>query len=485
MLPCPGTIWENRVNQSAPYVDPHVTATLVSELAQLSDADLLALTRRYEWLTDARRAQLPPPEFDDLLAWLIRAGRGAGKTRAGAEWVWWESYVSEYRVAVVGPTSPDVRKTCFEGESGLMSRIPPELVVNYNRSSLELWMRTRSGGESYIVGYSAEEPDRLRGPQHHIFWADELGAWGKPKTQVGATDSLDAETKAEATWDNLLFGLRLGSRPRGVITTTPRVTNLVRKLMRDPSVVQTFMTTYENTALPEAILRVYREKYEGTRLGRQELYAELVDDVVGALWTSEILARCYWHPDTQPLRRVVAVDPSGSRHDSVGLIVAEEHPPGPGEEWPRYHVLCDRTAGGSPEQWGRRVVDTYDEFGADVVVGETNYGGDMVESTIRSVDPSVNFRKVTASRGKVVRAEPIAALYEQGRVTHEKGMTKLEEQMCQFSYSGYQGEGSPDRVDALVWAISHLAKTKRREMPALAVEGGSKVGVNLSRADEE
>jgi phage terminase large subunit-like protein len=438
-------------------MDEHQILALADELSSLPEENLHALTRRYEWLQTARRDQLPPARFanSDALYWLLMAGRGAGKTRAGAEHVWWENYQHPQRFAVVAPTTNDIRKTCFEGESGLLSRIPPELVVNYNRTSLELWTKTQSGETSYYVGYSAQEPERLRGPQHHGAWTDELGSWDP--------------IKGQDTMDMLLFGLRLGPSPRIVITTTPRTNELVRRIMRDEKTVRTHASTYDNRSnLPQTILDEFRRKYEGTRLGRQELYAELLEDIVGALWTDEMIIHLALDqpvPTDTFARIVVAVDPSGSKNDSIGIVVAAIDQDG------HYWILADRTVSGSPAQWGRAAVDAYYEFGANRIVAEINYGGAMVESTIRNIDADVSYKEVRASRGKIVRAEPISALYEQHRVTHVRGLEDLEKQMMLMSLDGFQGEGSPDRVDALVWALTELSGRAHRSAGDLQIDG--------------
>jgi phage terminase large subunit-like protein len=435
-------------------MDDAIRAQIADQLASLPPDQLEAMHRRYEWLETARPDQLPP---EDYFVWLLMAGRGAGKTRSGAEDVWWDAYTRDIRVAVLGPTLPDIRKTAFEGESGLLARIPSSLIINYNRTSLELWTRTISGGSSYYVGYSAEEPERLRGPQHHIFWADELGAWN-PK-------------KAQDVWDNLLFGLRLGANPRGVVTTTPRTTPLLRSLVADPTTRISRASTFANKHLPESILRKFREKYEGTRLGRQELEAELLEDVVGALWVDEDILHTdvdYDWQDDDIARIVVAVDPSGSSGDSIGIVVAGLRVDG------SYIVLADRTINGSPAEWGRAAVQAYDDFGADRLVAEVNFGGAMVEAVIRNTDEDVSYQEVRASRGKIVRAEPIAALYEQHKVTHVRGLVELEKQMMLMTNEGYVGDGSPDRVDALVWALTALSKKRSRKETNLAVDGERK-----------
>ena len=433
----------------------------------------VAVERRLEWLSTARPDQLPP---EDFFVWALIAGRGAGKTRSGAEHVWWGAFVQPERVAVVGPTLPDVRKTAFEGESGLLARIPEKLIVNYNRTSLELWTRALDGRESYYVGYSASEPERFRGPQHHRAWCDELGAWD-PKNAVD-------------TWDNLLFGLRLGSRPSIVVTTTPRTTPLVRQIMRDPETVIARASTFDNEHLPEAILRKFKQKYEGTRIGKQELYAHLLEDVVGALWTDEMFVHLEEDPDLSNYERiVVAVDPSGATEqkrvastrknkrteeqtDTIGIVVCGKLA---GRE--RFDVIADCSVpDAGPSVWGRRVADVFEQYEADCVVAEVNYGGGMVEAIIKNVAPNLPVKTVRASRGKVKRAEPIAALYEQKKVRHARGLVALEEQMCMVTSEGFQGDGSPDRVDAAVWGLTELSLGRRRRKSSeLHVDGENQV----------
>ena len=323
----------------------------------------------------------------------------------------------------------------FEGVSGLIACTPQEIIADYNRSNQEL--RLTNG--ALIRGFSAEKPDRMRGPQFHRAYADEQAAWQYP----------DA-------WDQLMFGLRLGSAPRVVVTTTPRPTPLIRSLVKDHRTHITRGSTFDNAAhlAPDALDRL-RERYEGTRLGRQELYAEVLDDLAGARFTRAMFDdhRVKVVPDMQ--RIVVAVDPSGTAGasddgDSIGIVVAGKGVDGRG------YVLADRTCKLSPDGWGRRAVAAYHEFGADRIVAERNFGGAMVEHVIRTIDPKVSYKEVTASRGKVMRAEPIAALYEQGRISHVGGLEALEDQCCLIGPDGYIGEGSPDRCDAMVWAISEL-----------------------------
>lgn len=404
------------------------------DVSQLTTDQLQAMTARRRWLETARPDQLPPADRD-FLNWMLLAGRGSGKTRAGAEDVWWDCFRSPLRVAVIGPTNSDVRKTCFEGESGLLSVMPGSLIKSYNRTSLEMWLTNGS----YLVGYSSEEPERLRGPQHHLAWCEELGAWSKPQD----------------TWDMMKFGLRLGSRPRTIITTTPRPTPLMRTLVDDPETIVARASTYDNSSnLPESFIADLRKKYEGTRLGEQELHAKLLLDTPGALWTTEMIQAARQGTPVPPMTRiVVAVDPSGTRGDSgdeVGIVAAGV------DDLGGYHVLCDASVRGSPDVWARAAVRTYNSLRADRIVAERNFGGAMVESVLRSVDNSIPYTEVSASRGKAVRAEPVAALYEQGRVRHHGDLAKLEEQMCAMAPSGYSGDGSPDRMDALVWALSFL-----------------------------
>lgn len=291
--------------------------------------------------------------------------------------------------------------------------------------------------------YSAEEPERLRGPQFDALWADEVAAWGG----IGEA----GRRRMQATWDMAMFGLRLGADPRAMVTTTPKPAPLLRALLKDAGTAVTRGSTFDNSAhLAPAFLAKMRQDYEGTRLGRQELFAELLEDVVGALWTLEAIGKPGAAPDLQ--RVVVGVDPSGGG-DEIGIVAAGKGVDG------RFYVLEDATCSLSPAGWGRRVAEVYARHRADRIVAERNFGGDMVLSTIRTAEPNARVEMVTASRGKVVRAEPIAALYEQGRVTHAPGLAALEAQMMHMTTSGYVGDGSPDRVDALVWALTDLALT--------------------------
>jgi predicted phage terminase large subunit-like protein len=366
----------------------------------------------------------------------LLAGRGFGKTRTGAEYV--RAMVGMRRVrrvALVAPTAADARAVMVEGESGLLSIGPPDDRPDYEPSKHLL---TWPNG-AIATTFSADEPDRLRGPQHDLAWCDELAAWRYPQA-----------------WDMLMFGLRLGTDPRVVVTTTPRPTKLIKALIADPKVVVTRGSTAENRKnLAPAFLDQIVRRYEGTRLGRQELEAEILEDVPGALWSHAIIDATRVAIAPQLTRIVVAIDPaagSGEHSDETGIVVAGKNTDGHG------YVLADLSGRYTPTEWARAAIAAYRAHSADRIVAEINNGGEMVEATIRIVDPTVSFAAVHASRGKVARAEPVAALYEQGRVHHLGALPRLEDQMCGFAHdfdravAGY----SPDRVDALVWALTEL-----------------------------
>lgn len=400
---------------------------------QYSDTDLVLLRERRRraavqpqpsWTP--RPSQMPPD--GGWRVWLILAGRGWGKTRTGAEWV--RQTVKGYRyVNLIAATADDARDIMIEGESGILSICPAGERPNYITSKRRLeWP---NGATSLI--FTADEPERLRGKQHMALWADEIAAWRYPDS-----------------WDQAMLGLRLGDNPRAVATTTPRPVRIVRDLLTSPTTAVTRGSTYENRAnLAPAFLEQIVSKYEGTRMGRQELNAELLDDVEGALWTRAMIV-----PAKQPLpdmrRVVVAIDPaatSGEESDETGIIVAGIGVDGRG------YVLADRSCRLSPDGWAKRAVAALDEFKADRVVAEVNNGGDMVEQVIRTVAPSIPYTKVHASRGKRTRAEPVAALYEQRKVFHAAAFADLEDQLC--GWTPESGD-SPDRLDALVWALTTL-----------------------------
>jgi predicted phage terminase large subunit-like protein len=373
----------------------------------------------HEWWYWARPNQLPPP--GDWRLWLILAGRGFGKTRTGVEWVRRNVETNRLgRLGLIGRTAAD--------ESGILATARPSFRPRYEPSKRRL---TWPNG-AIATTYSAEEPDTLRGPQHDGILADELAAWKYPET-----------------WDMAMFGLRLGPNPRAVGATTPRPTKLIRELMTAPTTALTVGTTYDNLAnLPAAFVEQIIRKYEGTRQGRQELLAEILADVPGALWTYAMLEDRRPAPDLT--RVVVAIDPavtSGEDSDESGIVVAGLGIDGRG------YVLADRTCRLSPDGWARRAVRAFDDHAADVIVAEVNNGGEMVRATLATVRPTISYRAVHASRGKQIRAQPIAALYEQGRVSHVEVFTELEEQLTTWTP---ESGASPDRLDALVWALTEL-----------------------------
>ena len=384
--------------------------------------------------------------------WLILAGRGWGKTRTGAEYVKAALLAHPgWRAALVAETIADARDTMMEGEeSGLLKLLAPSdlrggsIGTAWNRSLGELYLANGSKAKTY----SAEKPGLLRGPQHHVAWCDEAAKW----------QDACRGTEEDTTWSNLMFGLRIGHDPRCVVTTTPRPFKLIRELVAAKSTHITKGTTYENLDnLAPPFRAEVIAKYEDTRLGRQELNAELLDDVPGALWERAVLDahRVIEHPDL--VRVVVGVDPSvtsSTQADEAGIIVAGRGTDGHG------YVLADRSRRDTPHGWARAAVGAYHEHRADRIVAEINNGGEMVELTIRTVDTNVSYRTVHASRGKIARAEPIAALYEQGRVHHVGAFDALEDQMCSY----VPGGSSPDRMDALVWALTELSLSRPRFM---------------------
>lgn len=385
-----------------------------------------------DWAALARPEQLPPP--GDWSIWLILSGRGWGKTRTGAEWV--KTLIvsgQARRVALIGSTAADVRDVMIEGESGLLS-----VCADWDRPLYEPSKRrvTFSNG-AICTAYSAEESDRLRGPQHDHAWADELAAW----------------TDAQSAWDMLQFGLRLGRKPRMCVTSTPRPIKLLKQLIKRDDVHVTKGKTSDNASnLPPAFLSEIVKRYEGTRLGRQELDGDILDDVPGALWSRDNIEANRIEKGAEPfMKRIcVAIDPAisvGEDSDETGVIVC-----GLGDD-DRGYVLEDLSGRYSPVEWARKAIMGYKKWRADRVVIEVNQGGDMAENTLRMVDPNVPVRTVHASRGKIIRAEPVSALYEQHRIAHVGGFPELEDQLCSFEPGS---TGSPDRLDAMVYGLSDL-----------------------------
>ncbi len=411
-------------------------------LGGLSDNALAALPWLFEFW--ALPHQLPPE--GDWKTWVIMGGRGAGKTRAGSEWVRAqvegptpEAPGRAQRVALVSETFDQARDVMVFGESGILACSPPDRRPVWEAGRRRLvWP---NGATAQL--YSAHEPEALRGPQFDAAWVDELAKW----------------KKAEETWDMLQFALRLGQHPQQVVTTTPKNVAVLKRILGNASTVTTHAPTEANRAyLAESFLAEVEARYAGTRLGRQELEGLLLEDVEGALWTTSMLERCRVEAAPRLSRIVVAVDPavsSGAASDECGIVVAGVVSEGPVTEW-RAYVLEDASVRGGPLDWARAAVAAMQRHGAERLVAEVNQGGDLVESVIRQVDPLVPFRALRAGRGKGLRAEPVAALYEQGRVHHLRGLGALEDQMCRMSVAGYDGRGSPDRLDALVWAIHEL-----------------------------
>lgn len=405
-------------------------ATIRTLLAGLSDRDAALLL--HDWPLWARAKQLPPE--GDWRVWLILAGRGFGKTRTGAEWVRALAETGRAgRIALVGETAGDARDVMVEGESGLLACCPPWGRPLYEPSK----RRVTWANGAMATCFSADDPDQLRGPQFDAAWADEIAKW-----------------RYEAAWDNLMLGLRLGVDPRCVATTTPKPRAWLSRLMADPRTVLTRGGTRENaTNLAPAFLDQILARYDGTRLGRQEIEGEYLVDVPGALWTRALIeaARVPAAAVPELQRVVVAVDPavtSGAEADETGIVVAGR------DAGTGFWVLEDLTGRLSPDLWARRVADAFARVRADTVVCEVNQGGDLVAATLRTVDPTLPVRSVRATRGKRLRAEPVAALYEQGRVRHAGAFDALEDQMTRFT--GAPGDASPDRLDALVWALTDL-----------------------------
>ncbi|MGN6548282.1 MAG: DNA-packaging protein [Pararhizobium sp.] len=395
-----------------------------------------------DWVLQGRRDQRPPD--GDWRTWVLMGGRGAGKTRAGAEWVHGlvtsaGAETGTLRIALVAETLGDAREVMVDGVSGILR------IARFDRPSYEAARRRLvwpTGAVAQI--FSSEDPESLRGPQFDFAWCDELAKWRHP----------------QETWDMLQFALRLGDRPRQLVTTTPRPVPLLKALLAAPDTVITRIRTLDNRGnLAPGFIEAMEARYGGTRLGRQELAGELIEDREDALWSRAAIERVGTRQPGPVGRIVVAVDPpavAAARNSCCGIVVAGLDASG------RAVVLADGSMeGASPAAWARAAVKLYRRFDADRIVAEVNQGGDMVSTILRSVDPSVPVTTVRATRGKWLRAEPVAALYEQGRVLHAGAFPALEDQMCNFGPEGLSSGRSPDRLDALVWALTALLLTGR------------------------
>ena len=390
------------------------------------------------WPVWAHDGQEPPE--GEWRIWLMLAGRGFGKTRAGAEWVSALARVHpDAAIALVGATPAEVERVMIRGASGLMAvaRAEEDFLYYPSRGRVEF----ASGAQGFV--YSGANPDGLRGPEHDFAWCDELAKWCHPK----------------AAWDNLMLGLRGSDGARALITTTPRPIALLRKLIADPKVIVVRGRTADNLATPADFRAAMEAEYRGTRLGRQELDGELIDDVEGALWTRALIETCRAEAPAELTRILIGVDPPASAGgDECGIVVCGLGADGTG------YVLGDHSVGGlSPEGWARAVVAAAEAWGADRVVAETNQGGEMVESVLRSVDAMLPVRGVKARFGKGLRADPVRILFETGKAKFAGGFSELEDQLCGLTLHGYEGPGrSPDRADAMVWALAELLLGKAR-----------------------
>ena len=394
-----------------------------------------------DWLHRAREDQLPPP--GPWTTWAVIGGRGSGKTRTGAEWVRGLAIGDPVfsgepvgRIALIGETFADVRNVMIDGPSGLLSL--PRL-----GSARPIWQPSRRRvvfeNGAVAFAFSAEEPDSLRGPQFGAAWSDEVAKW----------------REAETTYDMIQFGLRLGARPRGLVTTTPRPVPLIRRLLADPRAVVTRSRTADNADnLAPRFLDEVVGRYAGTRLGRQELDGELIEDRADALWTRDIIERDRVSAAPALQRIAVAVDPPASSRvgaDACGIVAAGLAADGTA------YVLADATLErAAPAAWAQAALALYHRLDADALVAEVNQGGEMVVAVLAEADPSVPVVSVRATRGKMLRAEPVSLLYARGRVRHVGAFPALEDEMCAFGPGGLPGGGSPDRLDALVWALTHL-----------------------------
>ena len=416
--------------------------TLRTHLSELSPGEITFLV--HDWQVWARDDQLPPPPLasgEDWRVWMILGGRGSGKTRAGAEWVRAKA-IGDFaddgepaRIALVGKTLHEVRNVMIEGVSGLLAIHPDAERPEFESSKRRLTWPNGAIAEMF----SGDEIEGLRGPQFSAAWCDELAKWRDP----------------EAAWDMLQFGLRLGASPQSVVTTTPRALGFLKKLMSDEATVAVKLATADNdTNLAPAFLSEMTRRYQGSSLGRQELMGEVVDDMDASLWRRSWIEAQRVARAPELKRCVVALDPpvtATAHSDACGIVVA-----GLGVD-NRAYVIADRSVQGREAQvWARAALAAYDDFGADRLVAEVNQGGDLVAVVLQQFREHLPVHKVRATRGKWLRAEPVAALYAEGRVAHAGRFDALEDQMCAFGSDGLVNGKSPDRVDALVWALTDL-----------------------------
>lgn len=419
--------------------------------ASLSTLERHTIVTSWEFL--ARHNQLAPAEWgkNGKQFWIVNAGRGFGKTRTGAEETlnYVEKYEGEANFGMVAAISSDARDVMYEGPSGLLVCAERRgLPFDYTTSKGRIEFKNGAKGKSF----SAEKPNRLRGPQHGFVWCDEVSSWER-----------DLET-----WNMMKFGLRLGTSPRCIVTTTPKPRELMKKILTDPRYIVTTGSLYDNIEnLAPTFVDDIMEEYEGTRLGEQEIYGKLLLDNPGALWQPEMVEpyRVQIEADHGPediifkynlIRIVVAIDPAvstGENADETGIVVVAQDEDG------HYYVLDDVSGHYTPNEWGNEAIRMFDKWKADRVIAEINQGGQMVEHVLRGIRRDVPYRGVRATKGKRVRAEPIAALYEQGKCHHVGLHNKLEDQMFMFAPDTF--DGSPDRVDALVWGLSELSQGKR------------------------
>ncbi|TNE64914.1 MAG: ATP-binding protein [Rhodobacteraceae bacterium] len=412
-------------------------------LESLGEGALMALPYLFEaWALDH---QLPPEGA--WRTWVIMGGRGAGKTRAGSEWV--RAMVEgsratqpgrAKRVALIGETYDQAREVMVFGDSGILACSPPDRRPKWSATRRTLvWP---NGAEATV--FSGNDPEALRGPQFDAAWVDELAKWRKP----------------QEAWDMLQFGLRLGDDPRAVVTTTPRNVGILKSLLERSSTVTTHAPTEANAAnLAASFLEEVKARYAGTRLGRQELDGVLLDEEEGALWSLARIEATRVKDVPELDRIVVAVDPPVTGHkgsDECGIVVVGAVTKGPPQNWCAYVLEDASVSVSSPTVWAEAAINALERWEGYKIVAEVNQGGDLVETVIRQIDPLVPYKSVRATRGKAARAEPVAALYDQGRVIHTRGLGDLEDQMIKMTAQGYQAPGSPDRLDALVWAVHEL-----------------------------